>query len=76
MPRDCCPDCYTTKFRTRDEYVLAYPDDPDKKNVKTLVTFYTCRRCGWKGRKEELVALKKMSVTKMGKFRSRMRRRR
>ena len=56
--------------------VPAYPNDLDKKNVIHEVTFYTCRRCGWKGEKSELVALKKMSVTKMGKFRSRMRRRR
>ena len=76
MPKDSCPDCYTTKFRYKREDVQAYPDDPEQQNVMHSVTFYTCRRCGWKGKGDERVALKKMSVTKMGKLRSRMRRRR
>ena len=74
MPKDSCPDCYSMSFRRRNESVPAYPDDPDQKNVVHNVLFYTCRRCGWKGEKNELVSLKKMSVTKMGKLRSRMRR--
>ena len=55
----------------------AYPDeqdDPEKKDVVHGVIFYICRRCGWEGHLEELVSTKKMSVTRLGKLRSRMRR--
>ena len=76
MPKDSCPDCYTMSFRRRREDVKAYPDDPEQQNVMHSVLFYTCRRCGWKGTKDELVSTKKFSVKKMGKIMSRMRRRR
>lgn len=73
-----CPECYGMSFRRRTEMVPSYPgsDDPDKKNVVESATIYRCKRCPWKGRKEDLVSTKKMSVTKMGKLRSRMGRRR
>jgi len=79
MPKkDSCPDCYSKSFRRWTETVPSYPgsDDPDKKNVVESATIYKCRRCPWKGRKEELVSTKKFSVKKMGKIMSRLRRRR
>jgi len=73
--KDSCPNCYTNKFREIRKSIPVKMETPDGMKQFTQVMRLKCRRCGWEGQKDELVSLSKFSVTKLGKIRSRMKRR-
>ena len=76
MPKDSCPDCFSS--RIKEHYTITRKEGKRVTTTTstTVALEWECLSCGWRSEKDERVSLKKMSVTKMGKLRSRMRRRR
>ena len=72
--KDRCPTCLSNKFREIRESIPVKMETPDGPKHFSIFKSLKCRRCGWNGQKDDLVSLKKFSVTKLGKIRSRMKR--
>jgi len=78
MPKkDSCPDCFSSRIKKHYTITRKEGKRVITTTSTTVVLEWECLSCGWRSEKEdELVSLKKMSVKKLGKLRSRMRRRR
>jgi len=74
--KDSCPECFSTKIKEHYTTTRKKGKVVTTTTSTTVVLEWECLSCGWRGQKEELVSSKKLSVTKLGKIRSRMKRRR